>query len=235
MEHSGLPVAGRAHRSRRQPLHLPQMKAPQNNGNYCNAEVDKLLDQARTTSDPAERKAIYEKATKFILDDDPNFYLYHRRVLIAHTAKLEGYKQMPDGLVRVIGIEAEVIAARSASRRRPAAYRHAHLSRQAPAAADPDALLRIGDHLLAAAIAAGRPGADHGRRRARSRGDRADPPAIPARSADPGSILSTGSRACCPAISASRCGSRCRCSISSSQKLPVTIAARVDGDRHRAC
>ena len=29
-------------------------------------------------------------------------YLYHRLVIIAHTAKLEGYKQLPDGLVRVV-------------------------------------------------------------------------------------------------------------------------------------
>ena len=80
-------------------------KAPQNNANYCNADVDKLLDQGRTTSDPAERKAIYEKVTKAVLDDNPKIYLYHRRVLIAHTAKLEGYTQMPDGLVRVVGLK----------------------------------------------------------------------------------------------------------------------------------
>ena len=27
------------------------------------------------------------------------------RILIAHTTKLEGYKQMPDGLVRVVGLK----------------------------------------------------------------------------------------------------------------------------------
>ena len=27
------------------------------------------------------------------------------RILIAHTNKLEGYKQMPDGLVRVVGLK----------------------------------------------------------------------------------------------------------------------------------
>ena len=31
--------------------------------------------------------------------------IYHRRILIAHTTKLEGYKQMPDGLVRVVGLK----------------------------------------------------------------------------------------------------------------------------------
>jgi peptide/nickel transport system substrate-binding protein len=79
-------------------------KAPQNNPGYCNPEVDKLLDEARVPADMAARKAIYEKVTKTILEDNPKLYLYHRRVLIAHTARLEGYRQMPDGLIRVVGL-----------------------------------------------------------------------------------------------------------------------------------
>ena len=56
-------------------------------------------------TDQSQRKAIYEKLTKIVLEEDPLLYLYHRRILIAHTTKLEGYKQMPDGLVRVIGLK----------------------------------------------------------------------------------------------------------------------------------
>jgi peptide/nickel transport system substrate-binding protein len=80
-------------------------KGPQNNPAYCNPEVDRLLDESRTARDLAARKAIYQKVTKIILEDNPRLYLYHRRVLIAHTARLEGYKQMPDGLVRVVGLK----------------------------------------------------------------------------------------------------------------------------------
>jgi peptide/nickel transport system substrate-binding protein len=80
-------------------------KAPQNNSHYCNPEVDKLLDEARMVADPAQRKAVYEKLTKIILDDDPKLYIYHRRALIAHTTRLDGYKQAPDGLVRVVGLK----------------------------------------------------------------------------------------------------------------------------------
>lgn len=80
-------------------------KAPQDYPGYCNAEADKLLDDARVVLKLEDRKAVYEKLTKIILDDLPKFYLYHRRVLIAHTARLEGYTQMPDGLVRVIGLK----------------------------------------------------------------------------------------------------------------------------------
>ena len=80
-------------------------KAPQNDGGYSNPEADKALEDARLVTDPAQRRAIYEKLTRIVLNDEPLIYLYHRKLLIAHTTKLEGYKQMPDGLVRVIGLK----------------------------------------------------------------------------------------------------------------------------------
>jgi peptide/nickel transport system substrate-binding protein len=80
-------------------------KAPQNNSGISNPEADKLLDEARLTSDATKRKALYEQLAGIILTERPIVYIYHRTVLIAHTAKLEGYKQMPDGLVRVMGLK----------------------------------------------------------------------------------------------------------------------------------
>jgi peptide/nickel transport system substrate-binding protein len=80
-------------------------KAPQNDGGYSNPEADKAMEDGRLTSDPVQRKAIYEKLTKTLLNDLPIIYLYHRTLLIAHTTKLEGYKQMPDGLIRVVGLK----------------------------------------------------------------------------------------------------------------------------------
>jgi len=80
-------------------------KAPQNDGGYSNPEADKLMEDARLVADPAERKAIYEKLTKLVLNDEPIIYLYHRTWLIAHIKKLEGYRPMPDGLVRVVGLK----------------------------------------------------------------------------------------------------------------------------------
>jgi peptide/nickel transport system substrate-binding protein len=80
-------------------------KAPQNDGGYSNPEVDKAFEDARVVSDPAQRKAIYENMTKTVLNDEPIIYLYHRKILIAHTAKLQGYRAMPDGLVRVTGLK----------------------------------------------------------------------------------------------------------------------------------
>jgi peptide/nickel transport system substrate-binding protein len=79
--------------------------APQNYSAWSNAEADKALDDARLVTDLAQRKAIYEKLAKAELDEQALLYIYHRRILIAHTTKLEGYKQMPDGLVRVVGLK----------------------------------------------------------------------------------------------------------------------------------
>jgi peptide/nickel transport system substrate-binding protein len=79
-------------------------KAPLNYPGSCNPEVDKLLDDSRVPSDMTQRKAIYEKLTKIVLDNASILYLYHPRVLIAHTVRLEGYRQLPDGLVRVVGL-----------------------------------------------------------------------------------------------------------------------------------
>jgi peptide/nickel transport system substrate-binding protein len=80
-------------------------KAPQNDGGYSNPEADKAMEDARLVADPAQRKGIYEKLTRILLNDEPIIYLYHRKLLIAHTTRLEGYKQMPDGLVRVVGLK----------------------------------------------------------------------------------------------------------------------------------
>jgi peptide/nickel transport system substrate-binding protein len=80
-------------------------KAPQNDGGYANPEADKLMEDARLVTDPAQRKPIYEKLTNIVLNDEPLLYILHRKILIAHTRKLEGYVQMPDGLVRVVGLK----------------------------------------------------------------------------------------------------------------------------------
>jgi peptide/nickel transport system substrate-binding protein len=80
-------------------------KAPLNYSGTCNPEIDKLLDESRIPSDMGQRKAIYEKLTKLILDNEGILYLYHPRVLIAHTTRLEGYRQLSDGLVRVVGLK----------------------------------------------------------------------------------------------------------------------------------
>jgi len=79
--------------------------APQNNGGFCDKNVDQWLDDARKVSKLADRKAVYAKITDKFLKEGAIIYLYHRLVIIAHSTKLEGYTQLPDGLVRVVGVK----------------------------------------------------------------------------------------------------------------------------------
>ena len=79
--------------------------APQNYGYYCDKQIDAWHQEARAISDFAQRKAIYEKITAKYLAEGSMIYLYHPQMLIAHTDRLEGYRPMPDGLVRVVGLK----------------------------------------------------------------------------------------------------------------------------------
>src|ERR1700742_3155097 len=54
--------------------------APQNYSAWSSAEADKALDDARLVTDQAQRKAIYEKLTKTVLDEEPILYIFHRRI-----------------------------------------------------------------------------------------------------------------------------------------------------------
>jgi peptide/nickel transport system substrate-binding protein len=78
---------------------------PMNMGKYCDKEVDALHEQARTTNDFAARKATYEKLTAKFLQNGWIIYLFHPQYLIASTDKVEGFKPMPDGLIRVVGVK----------------------------------------------------------------------------------------------------------------------------------
>jgi peptide/nickel transport system substrate-binding protein len=79
--------------------------SPLNTGKYCDKEIDALHAQARATNDVAQRKAIYEKMTAKFQANGWIIYLYHPQYLIATTTKVEGFKPMPDGLLRVVGVK----------------------------------------------------------------------------------------------------------------------------------
>jgi peptide/nickel transport system substrate-binding protein len=51
--------------------------SPFNDGHYCNPEVDRELDIARTLDARADRLAHYRVAAERILQDLPIIYLYH--------------------------------------------------------------------------------------------------------------------------------------------------------------
>ena len=76
----------------------------QNYGKYSNPEMDKLLDDARTEGDVAKRKALYAQEAELEQKDMPISYLYTQRDLAGLSAKLHGFKPIPDGLIRLQGL-----------------------------------------------------------------------------------------------------------------------------------
>jgi len=78
---------------------------PLNYGKYCDPKVDELLTQARTATTFSVRKTLYEQAAAEILPKGGVIYLYHRTLLFAHSPKLQGFKVMPDGLIRVTDLQ----------------------------------------------------------------------------------------------------------------------------------
>jgi peptide/nickel transport system substrate-binding protein len=76
-------------------------KGALNGGKYCNPALEGLLDRARQTLDVAKRKHLYAEAMALLLDERPFIWLFHRRWDWAFTAKFEGFKPQPDGLIRL--------------------------------------------------------------------------------------------------------------------------------------
>ena len=187
-------------------------KAPQNYGGYSDPQVDAWLDEARTKSDPAERKAIYEKVAEKFLNEGSLLYLFHRMVHRPHGAA-RGAKAAA-GRARAGGrAEAEVtgrtrsvipdapqgairdLVTRGASPRKIPARRFdsAGMTRS-------DMLTLIGRRLVQLLptlffvsvlifslqqLLPGDPALVMAGEEQRPGGHRADPPAVPARSADP--------------------------------------------------
>jgi len=84
-------------------------KAPPalNSPHYCNAEVDRELDAARSADAPAERLAHYAKVAEHTLADRPIIYLWHNKWLYGMQKKLAGFAPYPDGLIRPQGMRME--------------------------------------------------------------------------------------------------------------------------------
>ena len=78
-----------------------------NTTRYCNQDVDKALDGARTAGSQAERLADYTSVAEHVLKDRPIIYLWHPKWLYAMTAKLNGFMPYPDGLIRPQGLTME--------------------------------------------------------------------------------------------------------------------------------
>jgi peptide/nickel transport system substrate-binding protein len=72
---------------------------------YSNPAVDSLLEQGRATTDTGERRVLYQQVWEVLRRDLPITFLYSPRNIVAMTAKLSGFRQVPDGMIRIQGME----------------------------------------------------------------------------------------------------------------------------------
>ena len=72
---------------------------------YADPIVDTLLDEARGMTDVAQRKALYAQMWTQEEKDLPITYLWIARNIVGMSAKLEGFRPVPDGMIRVQGLE----------------------------------------------------------------------------------------------------------------------------------
>jgi peptide/nickel transport system substrate-binding protein len=76
-----------------------------NVSHYSNPTVDKLLDQGRGSTDVAKRRPLYNQLWAELRRDLPLTYLYNPRNIVAMSVKLNGFRAVPDGMIRVQGLE----------------------------------------------------------------------------------------------------------------------------------
>jgi peptide/nickel transport system substrate-binding protein len=75
-----------------------------NYGHYSNAEVDRALDDARTVASVEQRRAFYAKLWEHERDDLPLIYLWAPANIVGLKASITGFRQVPDGLIRLQGM-----------------------------------------------------------------------------------------------------------------------------------
>ncbi len=75
-----------------------------NDGKYANPAVDKALEAARAVADPAQRRTLYGEMYAQETKDLPILYLWYQKVIVGMQARVQGYQQVPDGLVRLQGV-----------------------------------------------------------------------------------------------------------------------------------
>jgi peptide/nickel transport system substrate-binding protein len=76
----------------------------QNDGHYSNEIVDAGLEAARASTDPAARIAAYTRMMQQERQDLPILYLYHPVNIVGMSAKINGFRPIPDGMIRLQGL-----------------------------------------------------------------------------------------------------------------------------------
>jgi len=73
----------------------------QNNGGYSNERFDELMLTAQSTNDLDVRREAYGEAVEIIAEEVPITYLFHLKVLVGVSSRVEGVYGTGDGIIRV--------------------------------------------------------------------------------------------------------------------------------------
>ena len=79
--------------------------AGQNDGHYSNPVVDAALTDARRSVDLTARRDHYDAALQILRQDLPLIYLLSPVNVVGMSAKLTGFRPVPDGMIRLQGLE----------------------------------------------------------------------------------------------------------------------------------
>jgi peptide/nickel transport system substrate-binding protein len=75
-----------------------------NDGHYSNADVDAALDKARLVDDVGQRRALYGGMWRQLGQDLPLIYLWALKNTPAMSARVQGFRAVPDGMIRLQGL-----------------------------------------------------------------------------------------------------------------------------------
>jgi peptide/nickel transport system substrate-binding protein len=76
-----------------------------NYGHYSNSDIDAALDAARTVADVEQRRKQYARVWEQERRDLPLIYLWTGKNIVGMKKNLVGFQQVPDGLIRLQGME----------------------------------------------------------------------------------------------------------------------------------
>jgi len=75
-----------------------------NDSHYADPKVDALLDQTRTVQDVPGRRALYKQVLEQTGKDLPIVYLYNAKNMVGMSARVTGFRPVPDGMIRLQGV-----------------------------------------------------------------------------------------------------------------------------------
>jgi peptide/nickel transport system substrate-binding protein len=79
-------------------------RGPQNDGRFCNEELDAILLRAQEATDATERQALYRQANRILVDSRAAMILWHRRTFTGVSRRLQGFVAHPDSTIRLTGL-----------------------------------------------------------------------------------------------------------------------------------